>query len=81
MSDAVISTIVPGHLIQDYINQKLLPIVTGERLDVVAASMLTVIFTNMMPDITAEQLAEAVQGTAAYMVTVLSGLDGKASVN
>lgn len=79
--DSVISTIVPGHVIQAFIEQKLLPVMGGERLDVVAAAMLSVILTNMMPDITAEQLASGVQGTAGYMVTYLAGLNETPVVN
>ena len=75
MTESVISTMVPGELIQEFVDKKLQPIMIGERLDVAAAAMLWIILTNMMPDITAEQVATGISSVAGYMVTYLSGLN------
>lgn len=72
MADAVIHTKVQGEDIDTFIHEKLLPVVDGVRLDLVAAACLTLIVTSMVPDMDAEDVARAVQNTAAYLITELS---------
>lgn len=73
MADAIIHTKVQGDEIDKFIVERLLPVVDGARLDLVAASMLTLIVTSMVPELESEEVARVVQATAAYLIMELSG--------
>lgn len=76
MADAVIHTNVKGDEIDRFTRERLLPVIDGQPLDLVAASMLSIIAFSMVPDLTPEQVAQVVQNTASYLITELSAITG-----
>lgn len=63
-----------GREIDIFLQEKLLPAIGGERLDVAAAAMLMLILVSQYPDIDADQVAEGVKGTSGYIATYIHSI-------
>lgn len=71
----IVQTKVQGDAIDRFVKDRLLPVITGERLDLVAASMLTVILSSMDPEMEPEALGDAVTAVAQYIFTYMAPQD------
>lgn len=69
---SVVNTKVKGDAINAFVHDKLLPVIDGQPLDLVAASMLSVIVSSMAPEMEPEALGEAVTTIAQYVITYMS---------
>ncbi len=64
-----------GAEVQDVIISKLLPVLTGMRLELAVSAMCTLMLAQMCPTITPDQLVDGVKGMSGWLVTYVSGLD------
>lgn len=76
MTDHVISSNVRGEDIDRFTQEKLLPVLDGQPLDLVCASVLSIIVFSMVPDLEPHEVAKIVQDTAAYIITAISAVAG-----
>lgn len=80
--ETVYSLETSGKDVQEVIDTKLLPALTGMRLELAMSAMFALALQQVYPPISAEQVADGVKGMSGWLVTYVSGLDtpeGKAN--
>ena len=64
-----------GDEVREVIEKRLMPVLTGVKLEVAVGAMCSVMLSQMYEGLTEQQLLEGIKGITGWMVTYLSSLD------